>query len=95
VPFTRPEDCHEPVVVYETRFCGFCTMAKNLLRRRGIDFAAVNVGRDAEARRWLAEQSGQRTIPQIFVHGRAIGGFQELVELDRSGALETLHGPRP
>lgn len=91
-----PQDLPHAVVVYETRSCGFCMMAKNLLRRRGIDFATVDVSGDSSARQWLISETGQRTVPQIFVHGESIGGFQELAALDRLGTLaERLANPPP
>jgi len=62
-------------------------MAKALLTRKGISFATYDVSGDAEARRWLVEVSGQRTVPQIFVRGDAVGGYQELAAMERSGAL--------
>ena len=68
-------------------FCGFCRMAKRLLGSRGIRFATHDVTGDSEGRRWLMERSGQRTVPQIFIHGRSVGGYQELAQLDRTGGL--------
>lgn len=85
--FPKPTEFSEAVVVYETTFCSYCRMAKALLERKGIPFARYDVGGDREARQWLVEMSGQRTVPQIFVRGEAIGGYQELAAMDRSGAL--------
>lgn len=85
--FSKPEDFQEPVVVYGTPICGFCRMAKRLLTQREISFAWVDVSGDGDARSWLQEASGQRTVPQVFIHGRSIGGFSELSALDASGEL--------
>lgn len=96
MPPRLPRELPHAVVVYETRSCGFCMMAKSLLRSRGVDFATVDVSGDAEARQWLISETGQRTVPQIFIHGQSIGGFQELAALDRQGALaERLANPPP
>lgn len=76
------------VRVYTTRICPYCVAAKNLLESRGIAFEEVDVTSDPSARTWIAEQSGQRTVPQIFFGQKSIGGFQELAALDREGRLD-------
>lgn len=78
------------VVVYRTRWCGYCRRAVSLLERKGIPFREVSVDGDHEARAWLRETTGQRTVPQIFIDGRSIGGFRELSALERTGALDDL-----
>lgn len=80
-----PEDFTEPVVIYTTRWCGYCLMALRLLRARNIPFAQVPVDGDAAARRWLSERSGRTTVPQVFIRGASIGGYDELSELDDGG----------
>lgn len=85
--FPRPEALEEEVVVYLTRWCPYCSMARRLLETRGIRYAGIDVAGDGEARRWLAEASGQRTVPQVFIKGESIGGFEELAALDQSGEL--------
>lgn len=80
----------KPVRVYTTRICTYCFAAKRLLGRKGIEYEEIDVSHDAEARRWLVETSGQRTVPQIFIGDRSIGGFTELRALDRSGELDAL-----
>jgi glutaredoxin 3 len=78
------------VRLYTTRFCGYCVRAKHLLRSRGIPFEEINVTGDDAARAWLVEVTGQRKVPQIFIHGQPIGGFVELRDLDRTGRLATM-----
>lgn len=75
------------VRVYSTLVCPYCVRAKLLLRERGIAFEDIDVTRDWEARDWLVQATGRRTVPQIFIGDEPIGGFEELRELDRSGAL--------
>lgn len=86
--FPKPSDSAHDVVIYVTAFCAFCVMAKQLLTRRGIDFEVIAVDGNADARNWLVQETQQRTVPQIFIRGRSIGGFQELAAMDRSGALQ-------
>ena len=78
------------VIVYTTEPCGFCRQAKDLLAARGVDFAEVNLAKDPDGRADLVALTGQMTFPQIVVGRRSIGGFRELVEADRAGALEEL-----
>lgn len=79
-----------PVRVYTTRICGYCFAAKRLLNKKGVPFEEIDISDDPAQRRWLVETSGQRTVPQIFVGDRSIGGFTELRALDRSGELDAL-----
>lgn len=65
-------------------------MAAKLLRDQGIPFEEIDVTGDSEKRSWLVEATGRRTIPQIFIDGRPIGGFSELVDLHRQGELAAL-----
>lgn len=77
-----------PVVrMYSTMICPYCIRAKLLLRERGVAYEDIDVTGDREARRWLVERTGRRTVPQIFIGEESIGGFEELRALDRSGEL--------
>ena len=78
------------VVLYTTEPCGFCRQAKALLASRGVDYDEVNLVKDPEGRAELVALTGQMTFPQIVVGRRAIGGFRELLEADRSGTLVDL-----
>ena len=62
-------------------------MARQLLRARSIAYEWRDVARDPERRAWLLRQSGQSTVPQIFIHGQSVGGFSELRRMDASGEL--------
>jgi glutaredoxin 3 len=75
------------VTVYVTRTCPYCVAAKRLLAKRGASFVEVDVTGDDEKRDWLVQATGRRTVPQIFIGGDAIGGYDELAVLDRSGQL--------
>ena len=76
--------------VYTTAVCPYCIAAKTLLKKKGLSYEEIDVTRDQAKRLWIEEQSGQRTVPQIFINGKSIGGFQELSALDRSGELDAL-----
>jgi glutaredoxin 3 len=83
-------DMSKPVRVYTTAYCPYCRLAKRLLGERSIRFEEIDVSGDAAARRWLFEATGRRTVPQIFIGERPIGGYDELASLDESGALAAL-----
>lgn len=82
------------VEIYTTFFCPFCSRAKNLLRKKGVDFTEISVDGDPALRQKMTERSGGgRTVPQIFIDGRPIGGSDELVAMENSGELDRLlHG---
>lgn len=86
----RPGDLEAPVVIYSTQWCGYCRMAEGLLDRTGTPYERIDVSRDPEARAWLREATGRTSVPQIFIGGRSIGGFQELYGLVRRGELDGL-----
>jgi glutaredoxin 3 len=77
----------KPVKVYHTPWCGFCVRAMRLLDSRKIPYEAIDVDGDWEARDWLVETTGRRTVPQIFIGEEPIGGFHDLSRLDASGEL--------
>lgn len=78
------------VVVYSTTYCGYCVRAKMLLNRKGIAFTEMDVTDDDAKRAWLVTTTGRRTVPQIFIDDKPIGGFDELAALDRAGELDRL-----
>ncbi|MEL6181689.1 MAG: glutaredoxin 3 [Myxococcota bacterium] len=78
------------VKMYTTPWCGYCHAAKRLFTSKGVEFEDINVDGDHEKRTWLREVTGQRTVPQIFIDGKSIGGFTDAQALDRSGELDRL-----
>jgi glutaredoxin 3 len=78
------------VTVYTTEPCGFCRVAKDLLRKREIAFEEINLSKDADGRAKLADLTGMMTFPQVIIDGSPIGGFQELVRADAAGLLKSL-----
>ncbi len=75
------------IEVYTTPVCPYCVRAKRLLQARGIAYEEFDVADDPELRADIIERSGRRTVPQIFIDGDPIGGFEELALLDASGEL--------
>ena len=77
------------IVLYTTRYCGYCLAAKRLLAGKGLDFEEIDVSFDDEKRREMTGRSGgRRTVPQIFIHGHHVGGHDELTALEHAGELE-------
>ena len=76
------------VRMYSTRWCGYCVRAKVLLESRGIEFEEILLDDDPAFRQTLFDLTGGWTVPQIVIGDEPIGGYTELVRLDRSGALE-------
>ena len=78
------------VVVYTTPTCPYCVAAKRLLGKKQVAFTEVDVDDRPDLRSWLVSASGQRTVPQVFVNGRSLGGFTDIDALDRDGGLDPL-----
>jgi glutaredoxin 3 len=78
------------VTIYTTNYCPYCTRAKMLLKRKNVAFTEIDVTNDQAKRDWLVEASGQRTVPQIFINGRSVGGSDDIHALDRQGRLDEL-----
>jgi glutaredoxin 3 len=78
------------VVMYRTRFCPYCMRAAELLRRKGAAFREIDVSNDPDTRARLVEQTGQYTVPQIFINGVSVGGFDDISALDRRSLLEPM-----
>lgn len=83
------------VEIYTTAICPYCVSAKQLLHRKGLAYEEVRVDADPARRdEMLSRSGGRRTVPQIFVNGTHVGGFDDLVAADRSGRLGELTGAR-
>jgi glutaredoxin 3 len=78
------------VVVYSSPFCGYCGAAKRLLTDKGAQFAEIDVLFDPARKQEMVERSGRQTVPQIFIDGRHIGGFDDLSALDSTAELDGL-----
>ena len=81
------------VELYTAPSCPFCIRAKRLLTERHIAFTEIDVSEDDALRADIVQRTGRRTVPQIFIDGRSIGGFEELAALDAAGELRWLAEP--
>ena len=79
------------VVIYTGSMCNFCSAAKHLLNKKKINYEEIDIGYDDKKREEMLKKSnGAKTIPQIFVEDKHIGGYVELKALESKGELDTL-----
>jgi len=79
------------VLMYSTQVCPYCQMAERLLKARGVGhIEKVLIDRDPARRDEMIARTGQRTVPQVFINGKHIGGYDALSALDRAGGLVPL-----
>ena len=77
------------ILLYTTPYCGYCRAAKRLLTSKGLDFTEIDVSEDrAKREEMISRAMGMRTVPQIFIQGRHVGGYDELAELEREAKLD-------
>ena len=80
-----------PVQMYTTAVCPYCVRAEQLLKARGVDqIEKVRVDLDPAQREQMMARTGRRTVPQIYIGDRHVGGYDDLAELDRKGELVPL-----
>ena len=81
----------QEVEIYTTQLCGFCHRAKGLLKSKSVSFTEYDVSRDAAKRQEMMQRAkGGRTVPQIFIGGKHVGGSDELAALERGGKLDKI-----
>jgi glutaredoxin 3 len=78
------------VKMYTRKWCGYCTAAERLLDSKGIAYEQIDCTGDNKTRKWLLEATGRSTVPQIFIDGKPIGGYDDLNALNRRGDLDKL-----
>lgn len=78
------------VEIYTKSWCVFCRRAKRFLTGKGIAFDEIDVTHDNTAEASMVIRAGRKSVPQIFIDGRSIGGHDDLLALDRSGELDKL-----
>jgi len=79
------------VEIYTWRTCPFCIRAKHLLKQKGIDFTEYSIDGDEAGRTQMSQRAkGRRSLPQIFINDRHIGGCDDIHDLDAEGALDAL-----
>ena len=81
------------VEIYTGPLCIFCDWAKKLLERKGVPYKEIYIGDDLDKREeMLKKTNGSKTVPQIFIDGKHIGGNDSLQDLERKGKLNSLLG---
>jgi glutaredoxin 3 len=78
------------VTIYTTNYCPYCFGAKALLRSKGVEFEEIDVTEDPGRRIEMERLSRRRTVPQIFINGEPLGGFDDIRRLDSAGELDRL-----
>ncbi|WP_455211390.1 glutaredoxin 3 [Kaarinaea lacus] len=80
------------VEVYSTALCPYCSRARHLLEKKGIQFTEYRVDKEPGLRAEMEQRSRRTSVPQIFIDDRHIGGFDDMAELDIEGELDKLLG---
>lgn len=78
------------ITIYTANLCPYCTMAKKLLQRKGVGYTEINVDAAPGLRQQMMEKTQRRTVPQIYIGERHIGGFDDLHALDMNHELDPL-----
>ena len=78
------------VLIYTTNYCPYCSGAKALLRSKNVSFDEIDVTDDPERRAEMERLAHRRTVPQIFIDAKGIGGFDDARFLDSTGELDRL-----
>ena len=81
------------VLMYSTAMCPYCVRAESYLRAKGVtEIDKIRVDLDPARRAEMMQRTGRRTVPQIYIGERHVGGYEDLVALDRAGGLAPLLG---
>jgi len=85
---------HNPITIYTTNYCPYCTRAKDLLKTKGLTFTEIDVTDSPSLREeMVARSNGRRTVPQIFIAEHHVGGFDDLSHKHSTGQLDGLLKP--
>lgn len=78
------------VVVYTKQYCPYCVMAKRMLKGKGVEFTEISVDNDQAMMQKMMRESGQRTVPQIWIGTTHVGGYDDMAALQKQGKLDPL-----
>jgi glutaredoxin 3 len=78
------------IEIYTQSWCGYCYRAKRLLESKGVDFTEIDLGVEDRTQEMLQRANGRRSVPQIFIDGKHIGGSDDLYALEAAGKLDPL-----
>ena len=80
-----------PITMYATGYCPYCIHAERLLKAKGVaEIRKIRIDQEPSMRAEMMSRTGRRTVPQIYIGERHVGGFDDLVALDRAGVLDPL-----
>ncbi len=78
------------IVMYATQWCPYCEMARTLLREKGQTWTEIDISAEPTRRAEMIERSGRRSVPQIWIGTRHVGGYDDLAALEAAGELDPL-----
>ncbi len=78
------------IIIYSTLICPYCNAAKQLLKSKNLDYKEIRIDQDIAQRQIMMEKSGRTSVPQIFINGQHVGGFDDLNAANRSGKLDQI-----
>jgi glutaredoxin 3 len=78
------------VEIYTSALCGYCSRAKNLLEKKGVDFIEYDVTYDSGKRHEMTGRAGKTAVPQVFIDDKPVGGYSDLIELDVDDELDNM-----
>lgn len=78
------------IKVYSGRFCGYCVAAERLLTSKGVDYEVIKAEENQKEFELMMEETGSRSVPQIFIGDVHVGGFDDLSAMNQSGELDEL-----
>lgn len=91
IQFALGEISMAKVLMYSTEVCPYCVRAEQLLKRKGVQvIEKVRVDLQPEIRAEMMKKTGRRTVPQIYINGEYVGGYDDLAALDQAGGLDKL-----
>ncbi len=80
------------VEIYSSANCAYCLAAKNFLKQKGLDYTEIRIDTDPAEREKMMARAQRRTVPQIFIDGHHVGGYEDLTKADRDGSLAKIIG---
>ena len=86
-----PAESSSGIVMYESKWCGYCRAARRLLASKGWEYEARVVDGNASLRAEMTDKTGRTSVPQIFFGDRHIGGFDDMDKLEQNGELDQAH----
>ena len=79
------------IEVYSKDYCPYCVKAKELLKKKGLEFTEIDVTNDERGfNKMVVRSNGRKTVPEIFIDGVCVGGCDDLYELEKTGELDEL-----